>query len=304
MRLTIVGNTVVDLVFPGVSRLPTWPRHTEFTPSNLVLLHRAPVVTLGGNGANAAFVAASCGAAVALHTLLGDDDLGRLARGWLQDAGCSVQSARQSGGTAVNVTAANSRHHRATFFFPGARPVLPALRRRNNEVTAMLVCGWPHPPLVDIAGTFQSVRQCGGLTALDTGPILGRPWSLKSLKTVFENLDLLLTNDHEVKALARERRLDTAVRTLRATFAGDIVVKRGGKGVSWWRAGTDTVLKLPARRVRVINTVGAGDAFNGALLAGICQGLDFPKALRRATVVAASVVASPRGVLGVKAPPR
>ncbi|HEY1107601.1 MAG TPA: PfkB family carbohydrate kinase, partial [Opitutaceae bacterium] len=86
--LAIVGCTVVDIIFPDTPRLPRWPRHTEFTAANLIQLPRAPLVTIGGNGANAAYVAARRGARVTLHTAIGDDILGGLAHAWLRDAGC------------------------------------------------------------------------------------------------------------------------------------------------------------------------------------------------------------------------
>ncbi len=76
MSLAIVGGTVVDVIFSGVPRLPVWPRHTEFTATNLVLLERGPIVTMGGNGANAAYVAAASGTDTVLHTRIGADVLG------------------------------------------------------------------------------------------------------------------------------------------------------------------------------------------------------------------------------------
>ena len=44
---------------------------------------------------------------------------------------------------------------------------------------------------------------------------------------------------------------------------------------------------VPAVAVRAIDTVGAGDAFNGALAAGLAAGLDLETAARRAVAAAA-----------------
>ncbi|MGH8020447.1 MAG: carbohydrate kinase family protein [Opitutaceae bacterium] len=300
MKLTVVGITVVDVVFPEVSRLPVWPRHTEFTTDNLVLLRKAPIVTLGGNGANAAFVAARCGAQVTLHTRIGGDEMGDLAHGWLQAAGCNVESpraGRQTEAGALNVTAANSRHERATFFFPGAPVRMPRLKTGRNEKQAMLVCGWPHPAFSEIARVFRQVRRWNGLTALDTGPILGRPWTLAGMEPVLKELSLLLTNDHELRAIARSKTLRQAVRSVRSRFSGDLVIKRGAEGAVWLPANSSEEHMIPARRVRAVNTVGAGDGFNGALLAALCRGVAFPEALKEASAIAAGIVASRRGVL-------
>jgi len=300
MELTIVGITVVDVVFPGVPRLPAWPRHTEFTPANLVLLPRAPLVTLGGNGANAAYVAARCGARVTLVSPVGTDGFGRLARGWLEEAGCRMVVPGRPLATAVNVTAANARQARATLFFAGESPRLGP-QTRLPRGGALLLCGWPHPAPAEMAQAFARVRRHGGLTALDTGPILERPWTLAALASVWPSLDLLLTNEHELRTITREAGLPAALRRLRGRFSGDIVVKRGARGALWLPAGRSEGKAVPAPKVQVVNTVGAGDAFNGALLAALCAGRPMLSALRQASRVAAGVVASPRGVLGAAA---
>lgn len=297
MKLTIVGNTVVDLVFPGVSRLPRWPKHTEFTSSNLVLLDRAPVVTLGGNGANAALVAASCGADVTLVTQLGRDAMGSLARGWLGESGCRVVLADKAAATAVNVTAARANHARATFFYAGLRPRMPkGLRFSKRE--ALLVCGWPHPSMDEMARGFRAIASAGGLAALDTGPILGPAWTLSELRPVLASLHLLLANEYELKSITRGRTLASAVNRLREAYAGDLVVKRGAAGAWWFPARARVASPWPADAVDVVSTIGAGDAFNGALLAQLCRGADFPVALRFANRVAGKAVSSPQGVLG------
>ena len=303
VNLVIVGGTVVDFVLPRVARLPSWPRHTESTPDNLVLLRRAPIMTLGGNGANAAYVAARCSAKVTLHTLLGADALGGFARGWLEEAGCRVEVPGRVTATAVNITAANSRQERAIFYYAGDAPAMPAIMTSLPVPTHLLVCGWPHPPLAEMGKELGRAHHAGVFTALDAGPILDRPWTMATLRTVFTGLDLFLANDYELRQITGMARLDSALARIRNGFAGHVVVKRGAEGALWLPAGSDFPEHAPGRRVRVVNTVGAGDTFNGALLAGLAQGGAFPDVLHTACATASSVVASRRGVLGVR-PPR
>jgi ribokinase len=302
MHLTICGVSVVDVIFPRIDRLPVWPRHTEFTLQNLVMPSAPPVVTLGGNGANAAYVAARCGAHVTLHTCLGRDPLGGLARGWLESAGCRISGPQRVRSTAVNVTAANARHRRATLFYPGRPPELPSVGASARR-EAMLVCGWPHPPLPEVARRFRVIARAGGLTALDTGPILGRPWSLTGMRPLWPHLRMLLTNEFELLAITKARTVAGAISRVRSVYDGDVVIKRGPKGVVHVPAGSCHPRRRSAIRVRAVNTVGAGDAFNGALLASLCQGRPMEVALGFAGRVAASVVASPSGVLGARCRP-
>lgn len=300
MSIVVVGGTTVDLIFHGLNRLPAWPDHTEFTSANLVMPGQAPLVTLGGNGANAAYVAAACGGQVTLQTSLGADALGSQASEWLQAVGCRVHLSARAADTAVNVTATDSRHRRATLFYPGAPVALPKLAGDSRRPHAVLVCGWPHPPLPLIARQFAVLRARGVLTAFDPGPLLSGPWTLKDLDPVLAHLDLLLVNHHELRVLARASGFATALKRFRARHAGDIVVKCGDRGALWLAAGKHAARSFPGRSVRAVNTVGAGDTFNGALLAALARGQAFPAAIRAANRLAAKVVASPRGVLGVR----
>jgi ribokinase len=298
MSLVVVGGAVVDIIVTRAPRLPTWPRHSEFTPANLVLLADAPLITLGGNGANAAFVAACSGARVSLQTNLGEDSFGAMARGWITAAGCRFLPAGKIAHTAINVTAANARHARATFFYPGTPSTLPTPRKLPPGMTHLLVCGWPHPPFSQLDRYFRSLRRRKIFISMDTGPFLGKPWTLAELKPLFPSLDLLLANEYELNALTRSVDLSASLRKIRRHFPGHVVVKRGRRGALWLPEFSSEPRTVRTPQINAVNTVGAGDSFNGALLAALSMKKKFPQALLHAVKVAAQVVASKRGVLG------
>jgi fructokinase len=60
-----------------------------------------------------------------------------------------------------------------------------------------------------------------------------------------------------------------------------VVVTRGGEGVQAWTA--QTTLALPAERVAVIDTVGAGDTYQAALLTALAERDRLDAAALRAT---------------------
>ena len=75
-------------------------------------------------------------------------------------------------------------------------------------------------------------------------------------------------------------------------------MKLGADGVAW--QGSDQTLHVePAYKVeRVDVTVGAGDGFNGGLLASLTNGQSIEVAVDQGQKVAAAIVSSGRGVLG------
>ncbi len=67
------------------------------------------------------------------------------------------------------------------------------------------------------------------------------------------------------------------------------IVKRGKRGASIFKKGQGEVV-VPAFRVEIVNTVGAGDAFAGGLVYGWCQGWDWERSVRMANACGAIVV--------------
>lgn len=297
-KLTIIGGVSLDVILPKVPSLPTWPDHSEFTKRNLVHLEHPPILTIGGNGGNSAFVAARCGAKVTLYTALGDDPQGELARGWLEKAGCRVVNTAH-GSTPLNVTAASALQQRATFFYSGSPLHVPT--RGLTKGGYLLVCGYPHPPLEEMVAGLQFAQSRGTFTSLDAGPIIGRPWSRATLRRLLDHLDLFIVNEHELLTIMQTEDRADAIRRLRKLFPGHVVIKRGGEGALWLPIGQNEATPISAPAVNVVNTVGAGDSFNGAMLAALAAKLSFPEAMAKACQTASRVVSSPKGVAGLKA---
>jgi sugar/nucleoside kinase (ribokinase family) len=72
-----------------------------------------------------------------------------------------------------------------------------------------------------------------------------------------------------------------------------LVVKRGPNGAWAWR-GTERIT-CPAPTVEVIDTIGAGDAFNAGYLLGCATGRDLAASLRMGVITASTAIStSPR----------
>ena len=63
-----------------------------------------------------------------------------------------------------------------------------------------------------------------------------------------------------------------------------------GRGPGAWASDGDEILLAPARPVRAVDPVGAGDAFAAGFISALLDGGDLRAALDSATVVAASAV--------------
>ena len=114
--------------------------------------------------------------------------------------------------------------------------------------------------------------------------------------------DVVKLNHEEVSQLAAWLRKDTAVGVASidlasvadacATFAeatatASICVTMGGAGAAFWNRGK--LLHVPAPPTTVRDTVGAGDAFMAALMAGLTHGADIEAVLESACSLGAFV---------------
>ncbi|MFD7976103.1 PfkB family carbohydrate kinase [Streptomyces sp. NPDC059071] len=116
-------------------------------------------------------------------------------------------------------------------------------------------------------------------TAADARPLYRE--ALRYATVAVGNLD-------ECEVATGEREPYAAARALLAAGVRLAVVKQGPKGV-FALAADGTTAEVPPLPVEVVNGLGAGDAFGGALAHGLLTGLDLETLLRRANAAGAIV---------------
>jgi 5-dehydro-2-deoxygluconokinase len=110
------------------------------------------------------------------------------------------------------------------------------------------------------------------------------------LQRALEHVTIAVGNVEEVEVAVGEREPHAAAAALLGLGLELAVVKRGGEGVL--AATRDQVIELPAIRLEVVNGLGAGDAFGGALAHGLIHGYGLDRALSLAN--AAGAIAASR----------
>lgn len=104
------------------------------------------------------------------------------------------------------------------------------------------------------------------------------------IRRMCKRTHLLKLSDEDLEALFPALEQEAAVAALRdATSARLVILTRGGGGISAWLDGNR--IDMAAETVpQLVDTVGAGDAFSAALLAGLAEiGMLAPKGLETLT---------------------
>lgn len=287
-RLIVAGNANVDLLLGPVA---PWPR-----PGTETLVDQI-AWRVGGALGNTALALAGMGVPARLVWDVGDDPMGAWLRAELARAGDAP--ATVAAPTSVTVALTHPDGERTFVSHLGHLAVsTPAALTTAVEEAApddvvfvggsFLLPRW-RPAL---AAVFERARARGVRTALDTGwPPTG--WDAPTrgeLRAVLAHVDLFLPNLDEARGLldAPEANADELVQRLDALAAGRCVIKLGAEGAAWHDAGPR---RVAAPSVAVVDTVGAGDTFNAALLAGWRDHLGWADAVG-AAVEAASLAVS------------
>jgi sugar/nucleoside kinase (ribokinase family) len=300
----VIGTTTVDLFISGIDKMPRIDGD-EYTVNSLAWCSNPLVMTCGGNAGNSAYVLATLGAQVGLCSTAGQDALGDMICGWLAARGVDLDGVWRSAdyGTSTNTTLLDEHLNRLNFYHPGA---LQRLRYDHlpddywRDVSALLITSYPIMTALRPDGyraALAAARVAGAITALDIGPAIGEPVTVKELAPLLPMLDYLLTNDYELGVCTGITGEAAAAQWLIDAGAQAVVVKRGADGVTLYRP-QHTPLVVAGFPVEASVTVGAGDSFNSGFLYALQQGLPLGDALRFGNATAAMVVATGKSVLG------
>ena len=243
----------------------------------------------GGKGANQAVAAARAGARVRFAGAVGDDDLGAAAIEQLAAEGVDVGAIARLDGEATGVALIavdrEGRNQIAVASGANAR-VGAALVARALEAAALgpgdvVLVGFEVPDAAVVAGA-RAAAEAGARAILNPAPARDLPGGLLGHGV------LLTPNGLEAAALTGETEPAAAARALARCTNAPVVVTVGADGALL--AERDGIVAIPAPEVEVVDTTGAGDAFNGALAAGLAAGAGVEEAARRAVEAASASV--------------
>jgi len=239
----------------------------------------------GGKGANQAAAAARLGASVEMIGRVGADSFGPALLRNLRDQGVGVSRVRTDPqaptGTAMIVV--DARGENSIVVAPGAngRVCLEDLEAARDllAMSQYLIMQF-EIPLEVVRAAIRLARELGLRVILNPAPA----YSVE--EGFLEGIYCLVVNESEAHLLTGIEVKDLAA----AREAGRALLARG-VGVSAVTLGANGALlvtseggvHVPARRVEVVDTTAAGDAFVGGLTVALLRRYDLAEAVRYAT---------------------
>jgi sugar/nucleoside kinase (ribokinase family) len=239
----------------------------------------------GGMIANFCCAASRFGARTALATVVGDDRYGEMVIAGLQEYGVAIDEVRVR---------------------PGGRTYFCIVLLDGSGEKALTIvetdCLLPNADDIDVESFRQArlvhlmaskldfaiwiareAKKRGALVSLDLEPSMIGP-APSSLSELLCNVDLAFPNEAALCSVSSGSTEENARRLLEMG-PSVVVVTRGVRGCLIATSGEE--LQIPAFRVPVADTTGAGDCFIGAFVVGSLRGWDLLRCGRFAAAAAA-----------------
>ena len=237
----------------------------------------------GGKGSNAAVAAARQGAKVGVIARIGDDDFGRMALSLWAREGIATEyaevAAQERSGVAQILVFDDGDNSIAVATGAGAGLSQVNVDKACEVIqSARVVMASSEVPQVATLAAFKIASAAGVKTILNPAPAMALPDDLIAL------CDVLTPNETEVRVLAglsADSAIQDAATVLLEKGAGAIIVTLGSKGCALWQKGIETQI-LAGWAMQVIDTIGAGDTFTGALAAALARGESLQQAMKNA----------------------
>ena len=281
-KITVMGSFIVDLM----ARAHHLPAHGETVKGSRFMI--GP----GGKGANQGVAACRSGSDVTMITKIGTDAFAAIALDSFSKEGMDtsfvMQDGRYSTGSALIMVDENTSENQIVVTLGACDHISPdeiETARQQIEGSDILLTQLETnmealEKVVDIA------HKKGVRVILNPAPAPQQPLPGSLLKKI----DILTPNETEASILSGvgvssfdDARM--AARQLRQKGVGTVIVTMGGKG-AFVSSGEAEYVVEPFK-VDVLDTTGAGDAFNGGLATALAGGMELPDAVRFANATGA-----------------
>ena len=280
--IVIVGSVTMDLV----TRARQIPRIGE------TLIGTGFETTPGGKGANQAVAAARLGYPVKMVGMVGDDAYGPALLENLDRAGVDTAAMEQVAGASglAPIFLAESGEN-AIIVVPGANSKMDptAVNRQSALIRSagMVLCQL-ELPIETVSHVLALCAEAGVPVMLDPAPAASLPDQFWSQVAWFT------PNETEAAFyLGIDSKPQDAAKQLLARGLRGVALKRGGDGAYIAVAGGKAAW-VPPFPVDAVDTVGAGDCFNGAFAVALLEGND-PWAAARFASAAAAISVTRKG---------
>lgn len=284
-KLAVLGSINADHIL----NLTHFPRPGE------TVIGKQYQIAFGGKGANQAVAAGRAGADIAFIACVGADDIGARIRQQLQQDRIDTAPVEivADEATGVAMIFVNSEGENNIGIYSGANAALtPARVAHHQQVIADA-----DALLMQLESPLESVLAAAKIAREQHTQVILNPAPATQLSNELLGLiDIITPNETEAEiltgiAVKNDEDAARAAQALHAKGIATVLITLGRRGV--WLSEQGNGVRIPGFNVQAIDTIAAGDTFNGAFITARLEGVAMHDAVRFAHAAAAIAVTRP-----------
>ncbi|WP_336165382.1 ribokinase [Acinetobacter ursingii] len=285
-------NQDADLVIVGSANVDHILNVDDFPVAGQTLTAKNYKVAFGGKGANQAVAAGRSGANVAFIGCVGDDEFGNNIKNQLQKDHVNVQALQNvvHQNTGVALIFVNQHADNCIGIHAGANAALSVdyVNQHKNLIQHAKIL------LLQLETPIESVITAATIAKHSGIKVILNPAPAQALAPEFLNLiDIITPNETEAEKLTgvKINNLDdvqNAAHILHQYGIKTVVITLGAQGV--WLSEFGQGQLIPAFKVDAVDSIAAGDTFNGAFATALLEGQSNQQAAKFANAAAAIAV--------------
>ncbi|TXE35091.1 ribokinase [Serratia marcescens] len=254
-------------------------------------------VAFGGKGANQAVAAGRSGAEIAFIACVGADDIGERIRRQLASDRIDTQpiEAIADSTTGVALIFVNAEGENVIGIDAGANAAVTPdylARYQQKVIDADALLMQLESPLDTVIAAARLAKQHQTQVILNPAPARELPDELLAM------IDIITPNETEAQRLTgiavdNDDDAARAAQALHDKGIATVIITLGSRGVWLSENGNGNGKRVPGFKVQAVDTIAAGDTFNGALVTALLEGKVMADAVRFAHAAAAIAVTRP-----------
>lgn len=284
-KLAVLGSINADHIL----NLTHFPRPGE------TVIGKQYQIAFGGKGANQAVAAGRAGADIAFIACVGADDIGERIRQQLQQDRIDTAPVETVADEATGVAMifVNGEGENNIGIYSGANAALtPACVARHQQVIAQA-----DALLMQLESPLESVLAAAKIARANATQVILNPAPATQLSDeLLALIDIITPNETEAEiltgiAVKSDEDAARAAQALHEKGIHTVLITLGRRGV--WLSEQGKGVRIPGFSVQAIDTIAAGDTFNGAFITARLEGVAMHDAVRFAHAAAAIAVTRP-----------
>lgn len=284
-KLVVLGSINADHIL----NIEQFPRPGE------TVIGKQYNVAFGGKGANQAVAAGRSGANITFIACVGADDIGERICQQLAADCIDTQAVEAIAGanTGVALIFVNAQGENVIGIHAGANAALtPGYLERYQQplIDGAALLMQLESPLETVMAAAKLAKQHDTAVILNPAPARELPDELLAL------IDIITPNETEAQrltgiAIHNDDDAARAAEVLHRKGIPCVMITLGSRGV--WLSEKGIGKRVPGFKVQAVDTIAAGDTFNGALVTALLEGKAMHDAVRFAHAAAAIAVTRP-----------